>query len=238
MTKRFAFALMGVIVGWVLLAPITMAQEAAPTEGSISLYLVIQGGGVIGWLIILCSVVMLALAIEAFVNVTPQKLMPPELVTELETLFEDQEYQEAMELCESEQTFLTNVVGAALPKISLGYEAMAKAVSDVADEESVKLHQKVSYLSLLGNISPMLGLFGTVLGMIAAFQVIANAAGPPEPKALAGQIQVALITTFLGLLVAIPAMCFFFFFRNRVVRITLEVTGIADELIEKFRSGS
>ena len=81
-------------------------------------------------------------------------------------------HQEALELCESEPNFLTNILAAGLPKINAGFEAMEKSMDEVAEEESIKLHQKIGWLSLIGNIAPMLGLFGTVYGMIQAFNEI------------------------------------------------------------------
>jgi biopolymer transport protein ExbB len=82
----------------------------------------------------------------------------------------------------------------------------------------------------------MLGLFGTVTGMIEAFQTIASMGASVTPSDLAGGISKALVTTFLGLFVAIPTMIAYFFFRNKVVRVTLEIGAIADDLVERFRS--
>ncbi len=98
------------------------------------------------------------------------------------------------------------------------------------------IKKKISYLSLIGNIAPMLGLFGTVTGMIKAFNTIAALGSAVSPADLAGGISQALVTTFLGLFVAIPSMIAYFMFRNRVVRITLEVGAIAEELVERFRN--
>ena len=84
-------------------------------------------------------------------------------------------------------------------------------------------------------MSPLLGLLGTVYGMISAFQTIAQKGASVTPADLAGGISQALVTTFLGLFVAIPSMIAYFFFRNKVVRITLEIGAIADDLVERFR---
>ena len=81
----------------------------------------------------------------------------------------------------------------------------------------------------------MMGLLGTVYGMILAFQTIASARGAPEPAELANGISLALVTTFEGLLVAIPATAFYFFFRNKVVALGLQVTGIIEDLFDRFR---
>lgn len=196
---------------------------------------IIKGGGFVGYCIILLSVVSLALAIEHFVTIRRDKIVPPELVDEIEALFEEEEYQEALELCESEPNFLTNILSAGLPKINAGFDAMEKAMDEVAEEETLKLHQKVNWLSLIGNIAPMAGLLGTVWGMIMAFNEIVRLGQAVTPKDLAGGISAALITTLFGLLVAIPALFFFFWFRNRVVKTSLEITAIADDLVERFR---
>jgi len=112
---------------------------------------------------------------------------------------------------------------------------MKSAMADVTEEEAIKLQQKISYLSLVGNISPMLGLFGTVTGMIQAFQTIARVGAAVTPADLANGISIALVTTFQGLLVAIPCTVAFFIFRNKVVRVVLELNAIADEFVERFR---
>ena len=161
--------------------------------------------------------------------------MPPELIDEIEALFEEEEYQEALELCESEPNFLTNILSAGLPKINAGFEAMEKSMDEVAEEEAIKLHQKIGWLSLIGNIAPMLGLFGTVFGMIQAFNEIARLGATVTPADMADGISTALITTLFGLFVAMPALFFFFYFRNKVIKVSLEVTAIADDLVERFR---
>jgi biopolymer transport protein ExbB len=207
------------------------AKDEAPT----SLGDVIVGGGVIGYVIILLSVVSLALAIEHFVTVRRDKIVPPELIDEVEALFEEEEYQEALELCEAEPNFLTNILAAGLPKINAGFQAMEKSMDEVAEEETIKLHQKIGWLSLIGNIAPMLGLFGTVLGMIQAFNEITRLGAAVTPKDLSAGISTALITTLFGLFVAMPALFFFFLFRNKVIKVSLEVAAIAADLVERFR---
>jgi biopolymer transport protein ExbB len=223
-------ALVGIAL--ISLSGTAFAQDEA---GNASLGKIIMGGGVIGWLIILLSIVSLALAIEHFVTIRRDKLVPPELIDEIEALFEEEEYQEALELCESEPNFLTNILSAGLPKINAGFEAMEKAMDEVAEEEAIKLHQKVGWLSLIGNIAPMMGLFGTVYGMIMAFNEITRLGQAVQPQDLSKGISTALITTLFGLFVAMPSLFFFFVFRNKVIKVSLEITAIADDLVERFR---
>lgn len=192
-------------------------------------------GGFTELLIILLSIVGMALVIEHLVTIQRAKLVPPHLLNEIENLFEEEEYEEAMDLCDGEQNFLCHVVGAGLSKIGAGYERILMAVSDASEEEATTLHQKISYLSLIANIAPMMGLLGTVLGMIEAFNTIASMGGAANPADLAHGISQALITTCTGLIVAIPILVFYMFFRNRVVKVVQEVEGITNELMDRFR---
>lgn len=217
------------------LAPLAMAQESGTPQSGITAKLIIEGGGWVGWIIIALSVVCMALAIESVITMRRDKLMPPDILGEIEVLLDDQEYQEAMELCESEPNLLTNMLGPALAKMSLGFAEMKTALSGAVDNEAVRLQQKISWINLIASTATMWGLFGTVVGMVQAFETIAHASGPPEPKALAADIQVALITTLLGLFVAIPAVTYYFYIRNRIVRILIDANGLVDELLERFR---
>ena len=214
---------------------VTANPAFAQDDGQKSLGDIIVGGGIIGWVIILLSIISLALAIEHFVTIRRDKLVAPELIDEIEALFEEEEYQEALELCENEPNFLTNILSAGLPKINAGFEAMEKAMDEVAEEETIKLHQKIGWLSLIGNIAPMMGLFGTVLGMIGAFNEITRLGANVTPKDLSAGISTALITTLFGLFVAMPSLFFFFLFRNKVIKVSLEITAIAADLVERFR---
>jgi biopolymer transport protein ExbB len=227
--------LMAVLVGAFLLMTADTAFAQQAPAASKSLGDIIVGGGIIGWVIILLSVISLALAIEHFVTVRRDKIVPPELIDEIEALFEEEEYQEALELCENEPNFLTNVLSAGLPKINAGFDAMEKAMDEVAEEETIKLHQKIGWLSLIGNIAPMMGLFGTVSGMIGAFNEITRLGANVTPKDLSAGISTALITTLFGLFVAMPSLFFFFLFRNKVIKVSLEITAIAADLVERFR---
>lgn len=218
-------------------AGVAFAQDEV-VAGNVTIGQILGNAGPVGYLIILLSVVGVSLIIEHFVSIRRDKLAPPEIVDELETLLEEQNYQEALELCESEHNPLTNVVAAALPKISAGFDAIEQSLAEVGEEEAVKLHQKISWISLIGATAPMWGLLGTVLGMMKSFNVIAAKKGAADPADLAGGISEALVTTMLGLFVAIPMMSFFFYFRNRVIKIVLEIGAILEELFERFRPQS
>ncbi|HEX9792450.1 MAG TPA: MotA/TolQ/ExbB proton channel family protein [Planctomycetota bacterium] len=211
------------------------AAAAAPEGDSVGMIDALKSGGIIGFLIIGLSVVALTLAIEHFVSLKREKLAPPEAVDEIEELLQEGNYQEALEYCESEPCFFTNTVAAGVRKLGHPFGTIEKALEEKEDEESVKLQQKIGWLSLIAGISPMMGLFGTVTGMVGAFGTIASSKGGVEPADFAGDIQLALVTTVLGLMVAIPTTAFYVFFRNRVTMMTIEVGAIVEDMFERFR---
>jgi biopolymer transport protein ExbB len=108
----------------------------------------------------------------------------------------------------------------------------------MGDEESVRLHQKLGWLAVVGAVAPMLGLLGTVQGMIIAFHEIASSGGQATPADLANSISIALLTTLFGLMVAIPVISVMAYLRNRLVRSIIEVGAIVEDLFERFRPTS
>lgn len=217
--------------GAVLLA--TASPSFAATE---SLGDVFRQAGPAGWVIMLLSIVALALIIENIVSLKRDKLAPPELIDEVQALMDEEKFQEAMELCEDEPTYFTRVCGAGIAKIGHPFEAMEKSIEEMGDEESIKLHQKIGWLSLIANIAPMMGLLGTVMGMVTAFNEIASSQGQANPAELADGISQALLTTMLGLIVAIPVTAAFAFLRNRLIKTVIETGAIVEDLFERFRA--
>jgi biopolymer transport protein ExbB len=217
-----------------LVATLTASPLFAASSSALDVF---TKSGVIGILIIVLSVVALAVIIENMVTLKRDKLAPPELIDEVQALFDEGQYQEAMELCENEPCFFTRVAGAGIAKIGHDFEVIEQSISEMGDEESIRLHQKIGWLSLIANVAPMMGLLGTVGGMIKAFNVIASSGGQADPAELAGGISEALLTTMLGLIVAIPTTASFAFLRNRLVKTVIEVGAIVEDLFERFRPG-
>lgn len=196
----------------------------------------VKAGGMIGHTIILCSIIGVSLALTYAFQIRRDAMVPPELLGELETLFEEENYEEALHVCEANPCFLSSVVGAGLFKIEEGWPEIQGAMQEEGEKETAKLHQKISYISLLAAIAPMLGLFGTVSGMISTFNVIASSDVQPKPADLAGGISVALVTTFEGLIVAIPMTVIYAVFRNRIANVVMEIGEIVEELMGRFKT--
>lgn len=211
------------------------AAAAADTSNDLTVGKLIKDSGPFGWALIVLSVVSLALVIENIVSLKRDKLAPPELIDEVQALFDEGQYQEAMDLCENEPSFFTRVASAGIAKIGHDFPVIEKSIEEMGDEEAVKLHQKVGWLSLIANVAPMLGLLGTVSGMVLAFNTIATSGGQANPAELASGISQALLTTLFGLIVAIPTTAAFAYVRNNLVRSVIEVGAIIEDLFERFR---
>ncbi len=240
--SRVFWASVAVLLVNLAVSAVAFAQDEKPKSagGDFSFFSVyILGGGGIGFLFLLpieiLSIATLAHIIEHMVSLNRDKLCPPELIVELETLLDEEQYEEAINLCEASKNYLTNIVGAAIAKVGDGYDDMKAAASGATDFENLKLIQKISWLVLYGNMGPMLGLFGTVVGMVMAFTQIAQATGSPSPQELAMGIFTALVTTIWGLMVAVPALAAFFYYKIKVTRLCVELGGVAMEIVERFK---
>ncbi len=228
-------------VGWLALlvaalctfGPEALAEEAKKGGGGESLFTLISYGGFIGYFTIFLSFIGIGLGIEHFINLRMDVLMPPEIAEQVEQLIDDGEYEEALQLCEEHPTYFTNLLAAALPKVGTGFENVEKAFDLANDDEAVKLFSKISHINYLANVAPMLGLFGTVTGMMMAFAEIAGSSSP-DPQSLAKGIQQAIVTTVIGLAVSIPMSALFHYFRYRVIHLVTDIAAHARELLERF----
>lgn len=213
------------------------AARAAPAEEPSDRVTVLQlvwAGGPIGWLIIGGSLVAAGLVIEHFMSLKPEHLLPAQTIAQIDALLSRRQYAEAIKFCQQDPSSVARITAAGLGEMRHGYAAMAAAMQEAGQEENIRLNQKIGYLSLIGTMAPMAGLLGTVTGMIRSFNRIAQAP-VTNAAALAGGIREALVTTCLGLIVAIPTLFFYSFFQNRVTRLTLQMGAVCDELIRRFK---
>ena len=212
------------------------APVAAADEGEISyLTWVFKALGV-GYTLIflLLSFTLVALFVMNLITSARSKVCPVHLVEDFEGMLDNKQYQDAYELAKEHESVLGSVLSAGLSKLSAGYPQAIEAMQEIGEEENMKLEHRLSYMALIGTISPMVGLFGTVHGMISAFQVIATGGSTPEASELAGGISTALFTTLLGLAIAIPAIAVYNILKNRVARLMLEVGILSEGLMGRF----
>ena len=181
---------------------------------------------------IVCSIILLSIIatyfiIEHFLTITRRRLMPREIVDELERLIVHGEIRQAIQLCHQKENYslVTEVVLAGLNRYQsseFGFAEYRSAVEEAGEDHTGKLYRRTEVLHVVGSIAPMLGLLGTVLGMIDAFTTIASLERMARPQELAGGIAQALVTTLQGLVVAIPSMAAYSYFRNKIDSIVSE----------------
>lgn len=223
-------------------APGMVAEEAERMEDEAPGFLqVVRSGGPVGvilWVAIFAaSVAGIALIVDSFITIRVTKIAPVGLVEQVREAMEQGDIMKALKHCEEEPGPLSNILSAGFSNVEEGFEAIQDSVGVAADVESEHLLQRVNYLNVVGNLSPMLGLLGTVQGMIFAFATLGTqAAGAAQQAMLALNISQALYTTAAGLAVAVPAMAFFYYFRNRATKIILGMEGQTMDLIKVFRN--
>lgn len=216
----------------------TAATEAPSGEGPAerSLLDTLLDGGWVGLLIGLLSVVSLGFIIEHSLSIRRSTLIPEEVAGELEGLIEQGKIDAAIEASEdpNNDSLVADVVLAGLRRYKsseFGFAEYKAAVEEAGEDQTGRLYRKTEVLGVIGAIAPMLGLTGTVLGMIEAFNQIAATEGTARPDELAGGIGKALVTTLMGLIVAIPTMIAFSFFRNKIDSIVAEAGKRVEQIM-------
>ena len=215
-----------------------LAQEADPAR-SRSFFEIIFSGGIAGILIILVllvlSVISAYLVIDHLLTIRRKDLMPDGLGDTVRQHLLDGNVAQAQEVCRANPSFLSFVLMHGISELEFGWNSVEKTVEDALAEQSARLFRKIEYLSVIGNLAPMIGLLGTVIGMIMAFQGVASTQGTASAPELAEGIYQALVTTVGGLLVAIPSIGAFAVFRNRIDQLVAEASYVVQHVFSPLR---
>lgn len=184
-----------------------------------------------------CGIACISLAVVNALSIRTVKFADPKDVKELETLLNNVDVEGALTYCSKKSSPLTNILGAGLARVNekeVEWEAVQEAMEESSIEEMAAPYVMVNYLALIASIAPMMGLFGTVTGMVKAFNTIA-AEGAGSAQKLADNISEALITTATGMIVGIPAMFFFFYFKNSYGKVSSGISRVLGDLIYTFK---
>ena len=218
--------------------------DAATQEASHGFFSILFSGGLVGVSIMLLlfalSLTAAYLVFEHLMTIRRRELMPDGLSDRVRELLLAGRLGEADQICRQQPSFLAFVLLNGLSEVDGGWNAVEKAMEDATAEQSARLFRKIEYLSVIGNIAPMVGLLGTVTGMIIAFQQVASTQGTAGAADLAEGIYQALVTTVGGLIVAIPSLGAFAVFRNRLDQLVAEAAYLAQHAVAplKRRRGS
>lgn len=237
MHRSHAFVLRGVIAVCLLAmcAATVFAADAPTTAGKSLLQVVLEGAEWPGAIILLLSLASVTIIVEHFWTIRPATMLPPAEFEATRQLIEARKFKECIDSVRASRSMFADVLTVGLRHGRNGFDAMYEASQERAAAWASRLFRKVEYLNIIGNLAPLMGLLGTVLGMIRAFGAMQDAHGAYKPENLAGGISLALVNTFLGLAVAIISLGFFGVCRSRVDAFTISAHAAVIDLLEYFR---
>ncbi len=220
-----------------------MGQDAAPVADEVAqsgtgFIDIVFGSGIIQMLIwsviFLTSFATLAFIVDGALAVKREKLLPMAVVGGVQASLDEGDLGQAVAICEQNPGPLSNILLAGFGNIHEGYEVIQESVAAATDLESEKIMQRINYLNLTGQIAPMLGLLGTVTGMVGAFETM-GAGVASDPAQLALDISGALYTTVFGLIIAVPSLLAFTIYKNLATKVLLESEATVLDLLKILR---
>ena len=177
------------------------------------------------------SIAAVTLIIKGFLANRAEVLMPEASNSQMRELIEQRKFKDLLDFTETDSSFVSKSINAALKRANGGFVAMKEAMETALGEQTAERFRSIEYLNIIGNLGPLLGLMGTVMGMIQAFEAMHGSGGNAKPAELAGGISTALTHTFLGLALAIPCLAAFGILRTMVDRLTVRGSMIAEEML-------
>ena len=237
MPRKALQFIVAVGIVFLFMATYAYAQEAADAGADAhahgkSWFELFKATGLVGILLLCTSMLGTGLLIQYILSITEAKLNNPELLNQVEELLNEGNAEEAYNLAESDRSFASKLMAAAISRSSGGYEEARKGMEEPAAVEAFRLNAKISLLSLVGNIGPLLGLLGTVTGMITSFQKIETMKAP-TPGDLAVGVYESLVNTTIGLFIAITFLSAYFFMKNKLTDLTLRISNQVGEVLSR-----
>jgi biopolymer transport protein ExbB len=183
------------------------------------------------------SFYLIALVVWMALHYRTPAAIPHDLVHDIQNLLQQNKFNEAYHRLTEDSSFLARVLASGVRKLPVGIAQAQRAMEMANEDVTMEMEHRTTYLATVGTLGPMIGLVGTVYGMIMAFQVIALEGSSPQASQLAAGISTALYATLEGIAISIPAIFFYAMYRNRIARLSLEVGMMAEPLLEQFAPG-
>lgn len=196
-----------------------------------------KASGPIGIVILLLSFYLIALVGWMFLEYRREVAIPDLLTRELAELLAQKRFNDAYQRLAGDRSFLSRAIAAGARKLDRGRDEAIRAIELVVDDVTMEMEHRATYLATVGTLGPMIGLVGTVYGMIISFRVMAVEGASPQASRLAEGISTALFATLEGIAISIPAIYFHAYFRNRIARLSLEVAIVAEAMLDQFALG-
>lgn len=192
--------------------------------------LVVQNLDPVFFIILGCSIAGVTFIVQGFIRTRRSVVMPEASINHMRELIGQRQFKELIDFTETEPSFVSRALNPAL-KRAPSFSSMKEAMETAVGEQTAEAFRKIEYLNILGNLGPLLGLLGTVIGMIDSFTALQNYTGKDQSKMLSGGISKALCHTMLGLVLAVPCLACFGILRTMVDRLTTQAALISEELL-------
>jgi biopolymer transport protein ExbB len=212
--------------------------EAAQPQPRLFTHLIKSAGPVFGLILLAVSIALVALIVLLAMDLRSTVAIPPAFVHEFTETVNKRKFREAFDLARQDNSFLARVLTAGMSRLQYGIEDARETAYHTVESIKASKDQLITYLATIGTLGPMIGLVGTVYGMILAFMELGQQGKTPNPAKLADAISHALVITLLGIALAVPAIFCHAFFRNRLVRMGMDTANVADDLLTQMYHNS
>ncbi|MFL5328814.1 MAG: MotA/TolQ/ExbB proton channel family protein [Gemmataceae bacterium] len=246
MERRLRFAILGILTIWILLAiasPLYAqaghdpAEPATTADESLFVHIVKSAGPIFGGLLLILSISLVALIIILALDLRMQIAIPAKLVAQFTDLVNQRRFKEAFDLVRADVSFLGKVLTNGMARLQYGLDDAREAAFNSVDSLRSSKDQLNNYIAVISSLGPLIGLVGTVFGMILSFKELARG-GKVDAARLAGGISHALVITMLGIGIAVPGVFFNAFFRNRITKLSNDTANLADDMLTQMYHNS
>jgi biopolymer transport protein ExbB len=211
-------------------------QVAPKPEPNMFLHMLKSVGWIMGTILLLLSMALVFLVVLLTMDLRMGDSVPPAFVEDFTDTVNKRRFKEAFDMARQDNSFLGKVLSTGMARLQYGIEDAREAAFNTVESIKASKEQFITYLATVGTLGPLLGLVGTVYSMIGAFMKMSE--GQAKPQELAGTLSHGLVVTLLGIGLAVPAIFFHAFFRNRLVKISMEVSNVADDLLTQMYHNS
>ena len=215
-------------------APADESQSVQPKETKSWFSCIVESSGFIGLVILLLSIYFVSTVARMFFELRISMAMPPDIISRCEERLQQRDFKGVFEIVKADDSFFSRLLTTGISELPNGLAEARESMERVGDSVTVEMEKKISMLAVLGTLGPMIGLLGTLMGMIESFSVIARRDVQLNASKVAKGISTSLVLTFEGVGLAVPAIYFFALFRNRVAHISVTTVVAADHFLRQF----
>ena len=213
------------------------AKPEGEAEQSMLMWL-IETSGLIGAVILIISIFFVHRVVTLFLEFKSEIVSPPDLIEQIEALVAKRDFNGVYQASKKSESALGQLLVAGMTAMSSGLGEAREAMDRTGEAITVHMEKRISLLAVIGSLGPMIGLLGTLKGMIGAFSAIALSGTQLKASQVAGNISEALVLTFEGVAISVPAIYLFALFKDRVATLTVDVQNMSDELIRKMHASA